>query len=161
MEETKILAVDAERSLFMLGELPFITHLYERARHELDDDENLSIDGIKEMLLAARDEYQAEFKSRARKITPKLLSIYFKYVRNLSLIESRMTPDFGTLITAAQQLAGDQFAIHLAEVAKKVPVHRSYSIPNHSIWNRSSQITRWRCGKNDLSVARTSGGLAN
>ncbi len=119
VEETQLLAVDPERSLFMLGELPFITSLYERARFELDDDENLSIDGIKEMVLAARDEYQAEFKLRARKISTKLLSIYFKYVRNLSLIESRMTPDFGTLVTAAQQLAGDQFAIHLAEVARE------------------------------------------
>ncbi len=119
IEETDIFAVDPYKSLFMLGELPFITSLYERARFELDDDENLSIDGIKEMILAARDEYVAEFGSRARKITPKLLSIYFKYVRNLALIENRMTPDFGTLISAAQQLAGDQFAIHLAEVGRE------------------------------------------
>ena len=42
---------------------------------------------------AARERYRAEMKSRARKNTPKLLSLYFQYVRNLSLVESRMTPD--------------------------------------------------------------------
>jgi hypothetical protein len=107
--------------MFLLGEMPFITGLYERARQELDDDENLSIDGIKEMLLAARDRYQSERKSRARKITPKLLSVYFSYIRNLALIERRMTPDLYTMVIAAQQIVGDQFAIYLTEVAHRYP----------------------------------------
>jgi hypothetical protein len=45
--------VSARTLTFMLGELPFITGLYEKARFELDDDENLSIDGIKSLLLHA------------------------------------------------------------------------------------------------------------
>jgi len=105
--------------------LPFITGLYERARAELDDDENLSIDGIKELLLATRDNYEADLKSLARKITPQLLSSYFRYVRNLSLIEHRLTPDLYTLIVAAQQIAGDLFAIELAETARDYPYQDS------------------------------------
>ena len=50
----------------MLGELPFITGLYERARAELEDDENLSIDGVKELLLAPAMPTCGEFKGRAR-----------------------------------------------------------------------------------------------
>ena len=42
-------------------------------------------------------------------------------VRNLSLIERRMTPDLYTLVTAAQQIAGDQFAICLAETTREYP----------------------------------------
>jgi hypothetical protein len=121
VEETDIFGVDPATLVFFLGELPFITGLYERARAELDDDENLSIDGVKEMLLAARDVYRTELKSRARKITPQMLSLYFRYVRNLSLIERRMTPDLYTLVVAAQQIAGDQFAVHLAEIAREYP----------------------------------------
>ena len=64
---------------------------YEKARRELDDDENLSIDGVKELLLTSREAYLADFKGRARKITPLLLSQCLRYIRNLSLIESRMT----------------------------------------------------------------------
>ncbi len=122
VEETRICAADESTLTFLLGELPFITGLYERARAELDDDENLSIDGIKEMLLATRDRYQVDLKSRARPITPKLLAAYFKYVRNLALVERRLTPDLYTLIVAAQQIAGDQFAMHLAELAREYPV---------------------------------------
>ncbi len=121
VEPTEIHAVDPRTLLFVLGELPFLTGLYERARRELDDDENLSIDGVKDLLLVARARYQADFKSRGRRLTPQLFAQYLKYVRNLSLIERRMTPDLYTLITAAQQIAGDQFAIALAETAREYP----------------------------------------
>ncbi len=121
--EPAIYKVAPETLLFLLGELPYLTGLYERARAELDDDENLSIDGIKEMLLTTRERYKEELKGRARNISPHLLSNYLKYVRNLSLIERRMTPDLYTLIIAAQQTAGDQFAIHLAETARSYPYH--------------------------------------
>ncbi len=114
-----------ERSLlFLFGELPYITGLYERARADLEDDENLSIDGVKELLLAARDSYLAEFKGRARKITPHLLSQCLKYIRNLSLIERRMTPDLYSIVVAAKQVFGDQYAIHAAETASRYPYAR-------------------------------------
>ena len=43
-----------EPSIFVLGELPYITGLYERGRSELTPDDNLSVDGIKELVLDAR-----------------------------------------------------------------------------------------------------------
>ncbi|HAB14266.1 MAG TPA: hypothetical protein DCE47_21490 [Planctomycetaceae bacterium] len=125
VEETRTLAVDPRTLAFTLGELPFITGLYETARARLDDDDNLSIDGLKELLLETRDRYVAEWKSRARRITPQLLSSFFRYVRNLSLIERRLTPDLYTLVTAAKQVAGDEFAITLAETARDY----AYSLP--------------------------------
>ena len=120
-EAAHLLATDEPSLTFLLGELPFLTGLYEQARAELDDDENLSVDGLKLLLLNSRDRYKIEMKSLARRITPKLLSSYFTYVRNLSLIESRMTPDLYSLIIAAQQIFGDQFAIELAETARTYP----------------------------------------
>lgn len=130
VESTAIHAVDPRTVLFMLGELPFITGLYERAREELDDDENLSIDGVKELLLVARGRYQADFKNRGRRLTPQLFAQYLKYVRNLSLIERRMTPDLYTLVTAAQQIAGDQFAIALAETTREYPYAPELPFPS-------------------------------
>ena len=117
----RIFAIEPRTLTFALGELPFSTGRYEQARAELDDDENLSIDGIKSLLLAARDSYRAEFKKRARPITPQLLKVLLKYARNLSLMERRFTPDLYTLVTASQQIAGDQFAIHVAETARSYP----------------------------------------
>ena len=45
--------VDPRHLIFALGELPYITSLYERGRSELLPDDNLSVDGIKEMVLDA------------------------------------------------------------------------------------------------------------
>ena len=121
VESTSIYAIDPKTLIFGLGELPHITGLYERARAELQEDENLSIDGVKSMLLSARDRYQADLGKFGRKITPKLLRTYLQYVRNLTLMEHRMTPTLYTLIVGAQQIFGDAFAIALAEVAREYP----------------------------------------
>ncbi len=121
VEPTELYPVDPRTLIFLLGELPFITGLYERARAELEDDENLSIDGVKELLVTARDAYKAELKSRARRITPHRLALCLKYIRNLSLLERRLTPDLYTIVIGAKQMAGDQYALHVAETAREYP----------------------------------------
>jgi hypothetical protein len=107
--------------LFILGELPYITHLYVRSRRELLPDDDLSIEGIKELVLEARDRWLEEDERRAQRITPQLLSVYFRYVRNLTLMDRRLSPDLYNLMLAAQQIFGDEFAIKIAETARKFP----------------------------------------
>ena len=110
------------RSLnFLFGELPFITGLYERARSELEDDEFLSVDGVKQLLIESRKAYLADLGRRARRVTPLLLGQCLKYIRNLSLIERRMTPDLYTIASASKQVLGDQFALHVVETARTYP----------------------------------------
>lgn len=112
-------AVKSRTLMFLFGELPFITALYERARSELEEDEDIQIDGVKELLIAAKDAYRKELGNRARRVTPLLLSKCLQYIRNLSLIHRRMTPDLITIVTAAQQILGDHFALHVAELANQ------------------------------------------
>ena len=106
---------------FLLGELPFVTGLYERARIDLTSDDNLSIDGIKELLLAGRDRYKEEYRSRAKTVSPQLLKLTLQYVRNLTLVSQRLTPDLITIVTAAKQVIGDGFALEVLEQAKEYP----------------------------------------
>lgn len=106
---------------FLFGEIPYITGLYERARAELDDDHNLSVDGVKQLLLAAREKYREDFRHRARPITPQALAVCLKYMRNLSLLDRRLTPDLYTMVTVAKQVVSDAFAIHVAEQAREYP----------------------------------------
>lgn len=115
------LGVDPRTLVFLLGELPFLTGLYERGRRELTPDDNLSVDGVKEMVLRARDLLRERLPKVADRVTPQLLSAYFRYVRNLSLIERRLTPDLYTLVVAAQQTAGDDLAIAVGEAAREYP----------------------------------------
>jgi hypothetical protein len=113
--------VDPATLIFMLGELPYITGLYERGRRELTADDNLSVDGVKEMVLDARERLRQRHPKIAERVTPQMLSVLFRYIRNLSLLDRRLTPDLYTLIVAAQQTAGDDFAIALAETARSYP----------------------------------------
>ena len=129
VEDATLYQADERTLMFLFGELPFITGLYERARAELEDDENLSIDGVKELLIAARQNYHADLKRRARKISPQLLRQSLKYIRNLTLFEKRFTPDLYTIVTAAKQTAGDQYALHVAETAREYPYSQDFGLP--------------------------------
>jgi hypothetical protein len=120
---------DEKTLFFMFGELPFVAALYERARAELEDDRNLSVDGLKELLLSARQAYTEEYGQRARTITPHLLALMLKYIRNLCLLERRFTPDLYTIVVAAQQVAGDAFALHVVETARQYAYLRPAGYP--------------------------------
>lgn len=113
--------VTPETLAFMLGELPFVTWLYEKRRGELRSDANLSLDGVKELLLEARDRWRQARTWGGNWVTPQLLSACLQYIRNLTLLDGRLTPDLYTLVVAAKQTAGDAFAIQLLETAKQYP----------------------------------------
>lgn len=119
---TEILPVDSRTYPFLLGELPFITSLYEKSRRELLSSEDTQIDGVKELLLAAKDNYRRELGNRGRRITSTHLSKCLQYIRNLTLIHRRLSPDLVTIITATQQILGDAFAIQVAEYANHYSV---------------------------------------
>lgn len=116
---TQTFAVEESTLYFFLGEIPFITALYERGRRELTPDDNLSIDGIKELVLEARENLRATDSRAAERITPQLLSVFFRYARNLALIEHRLTPDLYTLVIAAKQIVGDLFALEIISTARR------------------------------------------
>ncbi len=116
-------AVNPNSLIFLFGELPYITGLYEQARMQLEDDTNLSIDGVKQLLMSARSSYLQDLGKRARKITPLLLMQCLKYTRNLTILEHRMTPDLYTIATSAQQILGDQFAVHAIDTARNYPFY--------------------------------------
>jgi hypothetical protein len=117
-----------ETLFFLLGEFPFITHLYEHRRAEMLPDETLAIDGIKSLLLETRNVWLKKYDLKQHWLTPQTFSLLLKYVRNLTLLDRRLTPDLYTLALAAKQIAGDEFAISLLETARHYPPQ---GIPSH------------------------------
>lgn len=107
--------------LFVSGELPYFTYLYEKARRELLPDENLSIDGIKQLLLETRRQWLEQDRPLHNWATPQRLQVLLQYIRNLTLMHARLTPDLYTMTLAAKQVIGDTFAIRLVETAKQYP----------------------------------------
>lgn len=116
--------VDPSNLFFALSEFPYVTYLYEKRRQDLLSDRDVAIDGVKEILLKAREKFLSKFKIRYHNLVPQTFQIYLQYVRNLSLMENRLTPDLYTLVQAAKQIGGDSFAIALMEAAREYPFQK-------------------------------------
>ncbi|MDO9117666.1 MAG: hypothetical protein Q7U39_06900 [Nitrospira sp.] len=132
-------SVNRDSLYFALGELPFLTELYEQRRETLYSDWNLALDGVKELLIETRarwiEHHRSEGTSIPDWVTPQILQVILQYVRNLTLLERRLTPSLYTLVLAAKQTAGDDFAVTLLKTAK------SYGYQEDLTPSRSDAIT--------------------
>ena len=95
--------------------------MYEHNRQEFKSDRQTPVDGVKAILLRARKLFIEKHKLKYHSLTSQTLQAYLQYVRNLTLLEGRLTPDLYTLVTAAKQVGGDSFAISLVEAARDYP----------------------------------------
>jgi len=118
---------------FVLGELPFLTHLYEHRRAEMLPDETLAIDGIKSLILEARAEWIRRHDLASHWLTPQTLKLMLKYIRNLTLLDNRMSPDLYNMALAGKQIGGDDFAAMLIETARKYAPQIASPYPKVSI----------------------------
>jgi len=117
--------VDEDSLFFLLGELPYITFLYEHRRAELLTDRTLSLDGVKSLLLEAREQWASDQElGEHHWLTPNRLSVLLKFVRNLTLTDRRLTPDLYNLVLAAKQVVGDDFALAVAEKSREYSPQR-------------------------------------
>lgn len=122
-----IYKINKETLFFALTEFPYITYLYEKYREEMKSDKELSIDGIKEILIRAREKFIKKYKLRYHNLTSQTLQLYLQYVRNLSLLEDRLTPDLFTLITTAKQIGGDPFATTVLDTSREYPYQNNHT----------------------------------
>lgn len=116
--EPQCVGVSATSLSFFLSEIPFITELYKEQREHCFDERSLSIEGIKELVIAARDALLERRPRLSRRVTPQALRLLLRYVRNLTLVRRRLRPDLVTLVEAAQQAIGDAFALQLLKTAR-------------------------------------------
>ena len=158
----QIYSVEKKTLFFALSDFPYITYLNEIYRQQIKSDKEIVVDGIKEIIIKARNIFIKKHKLKFHNLTSQTFQIYLQYVRNLTLMESRLTPDLYTLITAAKQFSGDPFAIAILEAAREYPfqdlestelkplvlgIDKSIDNKNNSIEmkNRLSEIhTEWR-----------------
>jgi hypothetical protein len=118
----QLYGVEKNTLFFALAEFPYITYLYEKNREEMRSDKDVAIDGVKEILLKAREIFLKKHNIRYHNLTTQTFQIFLQYVRNLTLLENRLTPDLYTLVNAAKQLGGDAFAIAVMEAAREYPL---------------------------------------
>ncbi len=130
LSEPTAMQVDERSLLFFLSELPFTTAVHEQFRGDArKNPDDASIDYLKRLLMTARQTYKADLRDRARKISPLMLNQCMQYIRNLTLLERRLSPDFYTIVLASKQIIGDQFAIHVVEAAKQYAFDEFQELP--------------------------------
>ena len=113
--------LESNTLFFALSEIPYVTYLYEKKRQELKPDLNTPLDGIKEILLRARELFIQKDKVKYHNLTSQTFQIILQYARNLSLLENRLTPGLYTLAIASKQICGNNFAVCVIEAAKEYP----------------------------------------
>ncbi len=113
--------VAPESLYFLMRELPYLVHLYERCRRSLDLAEYDQTDGLKELLLDARREYKTDRPLEEGTLSPGRMQTLLRYLRNLCLIQNRLTPMLWELVVAARGVGGGLFARQVVELAKYYP----------------------------------------
>jgi len=114
-----------ETLAFILSELPFTEELFFKNKNTLISDNFAINDYLKELLITARSEYYKKHTQIYEKISTQKFQALLIYMRNLALIRRQLTPDLYTIIVAAKQVINDEFAIILAETAKKYSYNNS------------------------------------
>ncbi|MBP7654085.1 hypothetical protein KA977_11725, partial [Candidatus Dependentiae bacterium] len=116
--DSELYIADQNSLSFILGELPYAEYIFEKNRNTLKNRKFELPDFIKELLIETRKKYNEKYNLVSDKVSIKSYNILLKYIRNLTLMRNRLTPDLYTIITAAKQTINDNFAIELAETAK-------------------------------------------
>lgn len=112
----------SEDSLYhILGELPYITHLWEQERHAITLDEFDGAEQLKLLLLRARERFHRRHTEEYEQISTVSFQNLLKLVRNLCLLESRLTPSLYEMVLAARGIGGDGFAVEVLRTAREYP----------------------------------------
>ena len=123
----RLFDVGKEQLFFALSEFPYTTYLYEKNRQEMKSDSHVAIDGVKAILLQARENFLKKHKVRYHNLNSQSFQIFLQYVRNLTLLEQRLIPDLYTLVVSAKQIGGNLFAVAVLEAARIYPYQDSDS----------------------------------
>ncbi|MCL5271011.1 MAG: hypothetical protein M1457_10810, partial [bacterium] len=111
------------RSLLeVLGEIPYVTYLFERSREDLDLFSETGFDklaAVQTILKEAETVYRKTYRARINLTQWKAL---LQYTRNLALVRGRLRPDFYELIVGARGVVDGDFGYEVYELARSYPL---------------------------------------
>jgi hypothetical protein len=109
---------EADKLLFILGELPFITGEYEKNRSSLFEESLNNGDLFKRLFLETRDNYCS---NGLENLSLTRIQQGITFLRNLTIQENRLTPSLFNMVTAAKGVGGDNFALKVLKAASYYP----------------------------------------
>lgn len=114
-------SVHPDSLYLILGEIPYLTYLYEKIKGTLSFEEFEKTEGIKKLFMETRDEYHKKFSEEIYRVSLGDIQTALHYIRNLCLLKYRLTPDLYEMVVAAKGVMGNDFALALIETAKFYP----------------------------------------
>ena len=112
--------VNPDHLYFVLGELPFITGKYEKARYEPFAVPLDLVACIKDLFRETRDDFH-ETRQEAVLLSPARIQRGLQFLRNLTLLDDRFIPELFDIVTAAKGIGGNSYALHILACARYYP----------------------------------------
>ena len=104
-----------------LGEIPYLTYLFEQSREELELTGQAAFDklgAVQAILRLAADEYQKTYKETINLTQWKAL---LQYTRNLAMARGRLRPDLYEVVIGARGIVDGDFGFEVYELAASYP----------------------------------------
>ncbi len=117
---TETCVIHPDHLYFALGELPFITGLFEKERQDLFAGRVDMLDAMKSLFRATRDDY-SESEEDIIRLSPARLQSALTFLRNLALSDKRLLPSLFDIVAAAKGVGGHTFALRILKSAKYYP----------------------------------------
>lgn len=105
----------------VLGEIPYLTYLYEQQREEQELTGQVGfdkLDAIHTILKTAEQSYQRTYRDTISLMQWKTL---LQYTRNLALVKGRLRPDLYDTIIAARGIIDGDYGYEVYELARSYP----------------------------------------
>ena len=119
--EARLLDVDPRSLLHVLGEMPYLTHLWNEARAESDRTALATfekLDALQSIFKQAERTYRETYKETVSLTQWKAL---LQYTRNLALIRGALRPRFYEMIVGARGIVDGDYGCEVYELAKSYP----------------------------------------
>ncbi|MBN1981274.1 MAG: hypothetical protein JW795_07080 [Chitinivibrionales bacterium] len=116
---TQLWYINPDHLYFALGELPFITAQFEAERLDVLAQPVDLIECYKKLFQQTRDDYHT--KDEILSLPPKKLQAGLTFLRNLTVMESRLIPSLFDIITAAKGIGGNTFAVRILKSSQYYP----------------------------------------
>jgi hypothetical protein len=100
----------------VLGEIPYLTYLYEITRQKGDAFDLL--DGVTTLMLDSAEKYTKEWGERMSRAQRQQ---FLQYARNSALIDEQLTPSLFNLVVSGKGIVDDEYAGELLDLALSYP----------------------------------------
>ncbi len=105
---------------FALGELPFITGIFEKERHDVFAEPVDIVDTVKDLFCKTRDDYFDRNEDIVH-LSPVRIQNGLTFLRNLTVMEKRFIPSLFDIVAAAKGIGGNAYAVRILKSAKYYP----------------------------------------